>query len=127
MVPISKFSIKNLQWYPSQQKCKLIRVPLEPKLTPVSIRMKDKREFLAIENLFKRQHLQLPQKNDTIATFHLSWIWTGSVPSSDSPKLCLKLLIYTGRRGSTRGVNYGRLFARVSVPLDLAVVAPRAS
>ncbi|KAF8404801.1 hypothetical protein HHK36_009690 [Tetracentron sinense] len=35
-------------------------------------------------------------------------------------KPCLKIAIYTGRRGTTCGVNSGRLLGRVSVPLDLA-------
>ncbi|GAV68256.1 DUF1005 domain-containing protein [Cephalotus follicularis] len=36
-----------------------------------------------------------------------------------SAKLCLKVSIYTGRRGTTCGVNSGRLLGKVSVPLDL--------
>lgn len=35
-------------------------------------------------------------------------------------KLYLQISIYTGRRGSTCGVNSGRLLGKVDVPLDLA-------
>lgn len=34
-------------------------------------------------------------------------------------KLCLKISIYTGRRGTTCGVHSGRLLGKVTVPVDL--------
>ncbi|KAL5700651.1 hypothetical protein ACHQM5_026071 [Ranunculus cassubicifolius] len=42
-------------------------------------------------------------------------------------KPCLKIAIYTGRRGTTCGVNSGRLLGRVSVPLDLSGTEIRSS
>ncbi|XP_021832125.1 uncharacterized protein LOC110772059 [Prunus avium] len=62
------------------------------------------------------------QANGVAATFHLSKSDLDRVGSKSifAPKLCLKISIYTGRRGSTCGVNSGRLLGRVSVPLDLA-------
>lgn len=56
------------------------------------------------------------------ATFHLSKSDLDRVASKSifSAKLCLKIAIYTGRRGTTCGVNSGRLLGQVSVPLDLA-------
>ncbi|GMP80646.1 hypothetical protein CsSME_00035666 [Camellia sinensis var. sinensis] len=62
------------------------------------------------------------QTQPPAATFHLN--------KSDLDKLAgkslfagkpyLKISIYTGRRGTTCGVNSGRLLGKVSVPLDLA-------
>ncbi|XP_050377154.1 uncharacterized protein LOC126794468 [Argentina anserina] len=56
------------------------------------------------------------------ATFHLSKSDLDRVASKSifSGKLCLKIAIYTGRRGTTCGVSSGRLLGRVSVPLHLA-------
>ncbi|CAN4122465.1 unnamed protein product [Withania somnifera] len=42
-------------------------------------------------------------------------------------KLYLKISIYTGRRGSTCGVNSGRLLGKVDVPLDLAGTESRSN
>ncbi|CAN6678800.1 unnamed protein product [Malus baccata var. baccata] len=58
----------------------------------------------------------------TAATFHLSKSDLDRLASKSifASRLCLKISIYTGRRGTTCGVNSGRLLGRVSVPLDLA-------
>ncbi|XP_043710028.1 uncharacterized protein LOC122658930 [Telopea speciosissima] len=42
-------------------------------------------------------------------------------------KPCLKISIYTGRRGTTCGVNSGRLLGKVSVPLDMEGTESRSS
>ncbi|KAM1014369.1 uncharacterized protein LOC126632795 [Malus sylvestris] len=58
----------------------------------------------------------------TAATFHLSKSDLDRLASKSifASRLCLKISIYTGRRGTTCGVSSGRLLGRVSVPLDLA-------
>ncbi|KAM0972102.1 hypothetical protein ACFX13_020211 [Malus domestica] len=58
----------------------------------------------------------------TAAIFHLSKSDLDRLASKSifASRLCLKISIYTGRRGTTCGVNSGRLLGRVSVPLDLA-------
>ncbi|KAJ7958853.1 DUF1005 family protein [Quillaja saponaria] len=63
------------------------------------------------------------------ATFHLSKSDLDKlvVKSIFAGKLCLKISIYTGRRGTTCGVNSGRLLGKVSVPLDLAGTESKAS
>ncbi|KAL2549767.1 hypothetical protein Fot_11297 [Forsythia ovata] len=43
-----------------------------------------------------------------------------------SKKLELKISIYNGRRGTTCGVNSGRLLGKISVPLDLTRTESRA-
>ncbi|KAK1292512.1 hypothetical protein QJS10_CPB17g02648 [Acorus calamus] len=56
--------------------------------------------------------------NGTVAaTFHLGEADLGRLARKKG--LCVKVSIYTGRRGSTCGVNSGRLVGRVSVPVDL--------
>ncbi|KAI4316066.1 hypothetical protein L6164_024083 [Bauhinia variegata] len=56
------------------------------------------------------------------ATFHLSKSDIDKLVGKSifAGKLCLKISIYTGRRGTTCGVNSGRLLGKISVPLDLA-------
>lgn len=57
------------------------------------------------------------------ATFHLSKGDLGKLAGKslfNSNRLNLKISIYTGRRGSTCGVNSGSLLGKVSVPLDLS-------
>ncbi|XP_030528627.1 uncharacterized protein LOC115739593 [Rhodamnia argentea] len=56
------------------------------------------------------------------ATFHLSKSDLDRLAGKSifSGKVCLKVSVYTGRRGATCGVSSGRLLGRVSVPLDLA-------
>ncbi|KAF9622956.1 hypothetical protein IFM89_035671 [Coptis chinensis] len=56
------------------------------------------------------------------ATFHLSKTDLEKLATKKTlfgKKPCLKIAIYTGRRGTTCGVNSGRLLGRVSVTLDL--------
>ncbi|KAL1310265.1 hypothetical protein HN51_052906 [Arachis hypogaea] len=54
------------------------------------------------------------------ATFHLGKLDLDRLAGKSifAGKLCLKISIYTGRRGTTCGVNAGRLLGKVSVPLD---------
>ncbi|KAF5746755.1 hypothetical protein HS088_TW06G00929 [Tripterygium wilfordii] len=56
------------------------------------------------------------------ATFHLSKSDLDRIAAKSifAGKPCLKISIYTGRRGKTCGVNSGRLLGRLTVPLDLA-------
>uniref|UniRef100_A0A6N2MYA8 Formin-like protein 18 n=1 Tax=Salix viminalis TaxID=40686 RepID=A0A6N2MYA8_SALVM len=62
------------------------------------------------------------QHQTLAATFHLckSDLDRLVTKSIFTNKLHLKISIYTGRRGTTCGVNSGRLLGKVSVPLDLS-------
>ncbi|XP_068655542.1 uncharacterized protein [Aristolochia californica] len=62
------------------------------------------------------------------ATFHLSKsdVDKLAVKSIFAGKTCLKIEIYTGRRGTTCGVNSGKLLGKVSLPLDLTGTESRA-
>ncbi|KAF5178680.1 formin-like protein [Thalictrum thalictroides] len=55
------------------------------------------------------------------ASFHLSKADLDKLAAKSlfGSKPCLKISIYTGRRGTTCGVNSGRLLGKVSIPLDL--------
>ncbi|KAL5665164.1 hypothetical protein ACJX0J_025272, partial [Zea mays] len=61
------------------------------------------------------------------ATFHLSKAdleWFDGKPSLFSSRCgageaCLKVLVYTDRKGSACGVSSGRLLGKATVPLDL--------
>ncbi|XP_042509580.1 uncharacterized protein LOC122085183 [Macadamia integrifolia] len=63
------------------------------------------------------------------ASFHLSKADLEKLAAKSifSAKPCLKISIYTGRRGTTCGVNSGRLLGKVSVPLDLEGTESRSS
>lgn len=67
---------------------------------------------------------QVPDNQQQLvaATFHLSKsdLEKLAAKSIFSAKICLKIAIYTGRRGTTCGVNSGKLLGKVSVPMDLA-------
>ncbi|XP_022752683.1 uncharacterized protein LOC111301347 [Durio zibethinus] len=56
------------------------------------------------------------------ATFHLSKADIDKLAAKSifSAKACLKIAIYTGRRGTTCRFNSSRLLGKVSVPLDLS-------
>ncbi|KAE8659205.1 Ergosterol28 isoform 1 [Hibiscus syriacus] len=76
------------------------------------------------ENQFPDKQLQTLD-----ATFHLSKVDIDKLAEKSifsSSKPCLKIAIYIGRRGTTCGVNSGRLLGKVSVPLDLAGTEVRA-
>ncbi|XP_057490502.1 uncharacterized protein LOC130776332 [Actinidia eriantha] len=62
------------------------------------------------------------------ASFHLSKSDLDKLAGKSlfTGKLYLKISIYTGRRGTTCGVNSGRLLGKVAVPLDLAGTEARA-
>lgn len=64
----------------------------------------------------------------TAASFHLSKLDLDKLAGKSlfGKKLNLKVEIYTGRRGTTCGVNSGRLLGKVSVPLDLSGTEARA-
>ncbi|KAJ6997533.1 hypothetical protein D5086_010853 [Populus alba] len=62
------------------------------------------------------------QLQTVAATFHLSKSDLDRLVAKSifTNKLQLKISLYTGRLGTTCGVNSGRLLGKVSVPLDLA-------
>ncbi|KAL4332377.1 hypothetical protein GQ457_07G024610 [Hibiscus cannabinus] len=97
--------------HPSSSPCfckiKLKNFPLQTAVVPC----------IPPQNQFPDNQLQA-----LAATFHLSKadIVKLAEKSIFSAKPCLKIAIYTGRRGTTCGVNSGRLLGKVSVPLDLA-------
>ncbi|XP_057469289.1 uncharacterized protein LOC130758405 [Actinidia eriantha] len=72
---------------------------------------------------------QLPEQAQApTASFHLSKSDLDKLAGKSlfAGKLYLKISIYTGRRGTTCGVNSGRLLGKVAVPLDLAGTEARA-
>ncbi|EOY15613.1 hypothetical protein QUC31_000621 [Theobroma cacao] len=103
--------------HPSSSPCfckiKLKNFPLQTAVVP----------YIPPENQFPDNQLQT-----LAATFHLSKADIDKLAAKSifSAKLCLKIAIYTGRRGTTCGVNSGRLLGKVSVPLDLAGTESRA-
>lgn len=62
------------------------------------------------------------QSQTMAASFHLSKADLDKLAAKSifSAKIFLKVSIYTGRRGTTCGVNSGKLLGKVSVPLNLA-------
>ncbi|KAL8490271.1 hypothetical protein ACS0TY_025978 [Phlomoides rotata] len=73
----------------------------------------------------------LPEGNHPAISFHLSKSdldrLTGkSSLFSKAKKPQLKISVYSGRRGSTCGVNSGRLLGKISLELDLAAAETRA-
>eukprot|EP00262_Sarcandra_glabra_P010043 TRINITY_DN24906_c0_g1_i1.p1 TRINITY_DN24906_c0_g1~~TRINITY_DN24906_c0_g1_i1.p1 ORF type:complete len:437 (+),score=20.96 TRINITY_DN24906_c0_g1_i1:304-1614(+) len=68
------------------------------------------------------------QTQTLAATFHLNRADIEKLAGKSifKGRTCLKVAIYTGRRGTTCGVNSGRLLGKVSVPLDLAGTESRA-
>ncbi|CAJ1973938.1 unnamed protein product [Sphenostylis stenocarpa] len=96
--------------HPSSSPCfckiKLKNFPLQSAVVP----------FIPPES-----HFPDSQVHPIAATFHLSKCDLDKLAGKFifAGKLCLKISIYTGRRGTTCGVNSGRLLGTVSVPLDL--------
>ncbi|KAI4337538.1 hypothetical protein L6164_015942 [Bauhinia variegata] len=97
--------------HPSSSPCfckiKLKNFPLQSAVVP----------FIPTESQFSDSQVQ-----PIAATFHLSKSEIDKLVGKSifAGKLCLKISIYTGRRGTTCGVNSGRLLGKISVPLDLA-------
>ncbi|PON68326.1 hypothetical protein PanWU01x14_096460 [Parasponia andersonii] len=97
--------------HPSSSPCfckiKLKNFPLQTAVVP----------FIPPENQFPDG-----QNHSIAATFHLSKSDLDKLAGKTifSGKVCLRISIYTGRRGTTCGVNSGRLLGKVSVPLELA-------
>ncbi|KAM3688629.1 hypothetical protein ACB098_10G169200 [Castanea mollissima] len=104
--------------HPSSSPCfckiKLKNFPLQTAVVP----------FIPPENQFPDGHA-----HNVAATYHLnkSDLDKFAGKSIFAGKLCLRISIYTGRRGTTCGVNSGKLLAKVSVPLDLAGTESRPS
>lgn len=104
--------------HPSSSPCfckiKLKNFPLQTVHVP----------FIPSENQFTDG-----QPQTIAASFHLSKTDLEKLVGKSlfAGKLCLKIAIYTGRRGTTCGVNSGRLLGRVSVPLDLAGTESKAT
>ena len=103
--------------HPSSSPCfckiKLKNFPLQTAVVP----------YIPPENQFPDNQLQI-----LAATFHLSKADIDKLAAKSifSAKPCLEIAIYTGRRGTTCGVNSGRRLGKVSVPLDLAGTESRA-
>ncbi|TYI82575.1 hypothetical protein E1A91_D05G230200v1 [Gossypium mustelinum] len=101
------------------------RSVVHPSLSPCFCKIKLKNFPLqtAVVPYFPREN-QFPdnQQQTLAATFHLSKADIDKLAQKSifSAKPCLKIAVYTGRRGSTCGVNSGCLLGKVSVPLDLA-------
>uniref|UniRef100_A0A5B7BCV3 Putative Formin-like protein 18 n=1 Tax=Davidia involucrata TaxID=16924 RepID=A0A5B7BCV3_DAVIN len=103
--------------HPSSSPCfckiKLKNFPLQTAVVP----------YILPENQFPDGQVQT-----LAATFHLSKSDLDKLAGKSlfAGKLYLKISIYTGRRGTTCGVNSGRLLGKVSVPLDVAGTESRA-
>lgn len=97
--------------HPSSSPCfckiKLKNFPLQTAVVP----------FIQPENQFPDG-----QTHTVAATFHLSKSDLDRISGKTifSGRLCLRIAIYTGRMGTTCGVNSGRLLGKVSVPLELS-------
>ncbi|TYG69521.1 hypothetical protein ES288_D05G237200v1 [Gossypium darwinii] len=108
------------------------RSVVHPSLSPCFCKIKLKNFPLqtAVVPYFPREN-QFPdnQQQTLAATFHLSKADIDKLAQKSifSAKPCLKIAAYTGRRGSTCGVNSGCLLGKVSVPLDLAGTESKAS
>ncbi|XVF39724.1 hypothetical protein PTKIN_Ptkin01aG0055900 [Pterospermum kingtungense] len=96
--------------HPSSSPCfckiKLKNFPLQTAVVP----------YVPPENQFPDN-----QDQPLAATFHLSKADIDKLAAKSifAAKPCLKISIYTGRRGTTCGVNSGRLLGKVTVPLVL--------
>ncbi|CAL5383913.1 unnamed protein product [Camellia sinensis] len=104
--------------HPSSAPCfckiKLKNFPLQTSVVPC----------FPPESQFPDGQVQVPA-----ATFHLSKFDLEKLAGKSlfAGKLYLKISIYTGRRGTTCGVNSGRLLGKVLLPLDLAGTESRVS
>lgn len=109
-VPVASKPARSVV-HPSSSPCfckiKLKNFPLQTAVVP----------FIPPENQFPDGQVQT-----LAASFHLSKADLEKLAAKSifAGKLCLKIAVYTGRRGTTCGVNSGRLLGRVTVPLDLA-------
>lgn len=109
------------------------RSVVHPSSSPCFCKIKLKNFALqtAVVPYIPPENTQFPdgQAHTVAATFHLSKSDLERLVAKSifAGKLCLKISIYTGRRGTTCGVNSGRLLGKVSVPLDLAGTESRAS
>ncbi|XP_058069610.1 uncharacterized protein LOC131218810 [Magnolia sinica] len=104
--------------HPSTSPCFCkIRLPHSPLQTAVV-------PLLPPETAFPDSHSQT-----LAASFHLSSADLEKLAGKSifAGKTCLKVSIYTGRRGTTCGVSSGRLLGKVSVPLDLSGTESRAA
>ncbi|AES73913.1 hypothetical protein MtrunA17_Chr3g0140721 [Medicago truncatula] len=104
--------------HPSSSPCfckiKLKNFPLQTALVP----------FIPHENNSPDSQIQ-----PIAASFHLSKADLDRLTGKSifAKKLTLKIAIYTGRSGTTCGVNSGRLLGKVSVPLNLTGTLTKAT
>jgi len=104
--------------HPSSSPCfckiKLKNFPLQTALVP----------FIPHENNSPDSQIQ-----PIAASFHLSKADLDRLTGKSifAKKLSLKIAIYTGRSGTTCGVNSGRLLGKVSVPLNLTGTVTKAT
>ncbi|CAA3011946.1 uncharacterized protein LOC111374766 [Olea europaea var. sylvestris] len=110
------------------------RSVVHPSSSPCFCKIKFKSFSLqtAVVPYIPPENNQFPDGNQQIlaASFHLSKSdldrLTGkSLLFATTKKHELKISIYTSRRGTTCGVNSGRLLGKISVPLDLAETEAR--
>ncbi|KAE8720522.1 Ergosterol28 isoform 1 [Hibiscus syriacus] len=115
-IPVASKSARSVV-HPSSSPCfvkiKLKNFPLQTAVVP----------YIPPENQFPENQLQ-----NQAVTFHLSKADNDKLAAKSifSAKPSLKIAIYTGRGGSTCGLNSGRLLGKVSLPLDLAGTESRA-
>lgn len=97
---------------PCYCKIKLAGFPIQTVVVP----------FVPPENPFPDSQSQSPAASFHLSKADLERLGGRSVFSAGGGKLCLKVAVYTGRRGTTCGVGVdsGRLLGRISVPLDLS-------
>ncbi|KAE8685750.1 50S ribosomal protein 6 [Hibiscus syriacus] len=115
-IPVASKSARSVV-HPSSSPCfckiKLKNFPLQTAVVP----------YIPPENQFPENQLQ-----NLAATFHLNKADIDKLAAKSifSTKPSLKIAVYTGRGGSTCGLNSGRLLGKVSLPLDLAGTESRA-
>ncbi|XP_023535757.1 uncharacterized protein LOC111797093 [Cucurbita pepo subsp. pepo] len=116
-VPVASKPARSVV-HPSSSPCfckiKFKKLPVQTAVVP----------FIQPDNQFPDGQVQ-----STAATFHLSKFDLDKLAGKSlfASKPCLKISIYSGRRGTTCGVDSGRLLGKVSVPLDLAGTETRAT
>ncbi|KAI5403127.1 hypothetical protein KIW84_050636, partial [Lathyrus oleraceus] len=116
-IPVASKAARSVV-HPSSSPCfckiKLNNFPVQSAQVP----------FIPHEN-----HSPDSQIQPIAATFHLSKADLDKLAGKSIfvKKLCLKISIYTGRSGTTCGVNSGRLLGKVSVPLSLSGAVAKAT
>lgn len=102
---------------------KAARSVIHPSSSPCfcKIKLKNFPVYTAVVPFFPPESHNL-ELQTLAATFHLSKSHLEKLVAKSlfAGKLCLKISIFTGRRGSSCGLSSGKLLGKVIVPLDLA-------